>query len=131
MAGNKTAVLWHYFMRLQQEQLAENNAKHEYVPMLDNNNNIIHDDDEPLPLSRGVSGLPMEQTPALVGAKHGTITCPDGTNMDRLAYWNEPQGELDVSFVSPFAPQTQSSTKLKDRRYVTFEPDRGGWNNIR
>ena len=130
LAGNKTALLWHYFMRLQQEQLAENIAKHEYVPMVDNN--VIHDADEPLPLSRGVSGLPIEQTPALVGAKHGTITCPDGTTMDRLAYWNEPQGELDVSFVSPFAPtQSSSSESKKERRYVTFEPDRGGWNNIR
>ena len=77
------------------------------------------------PLARGVSGLPMSQTPALIGAKHGSIQC-DNENYDDLAYWNDPQGDLDVDFVSPFA-----SSDTSEKRYITFEPDRGGWNNIR
>ncbi|KAL7459060.1 hypothetical protein ACHAWC_010805 [Mediolabrus comicus] len=78
-----------------------------------------------LPLARGVAGLPMSQTPALIGAKHGSIQC-GGQNFDDLAYWNDPQGELDTNFVSPFAP-----TDKNEKKYITFEPDRGGWNNIR
>jgi hypothetical protein len=117
LSGNKTLLARHYFEGQQQHQLAEDNAKHQYVSMNHNK----------LPLSRGVSGLPLKKTPALVGAQHGSIHCKEhNMDMDQLAYWNDHQGDLDVSFVSPFA--TESNEK---RRYVTFEPDRGGWNNIR
>lgn len=95
---------------------------------ISNDNAIISQstiDHSSLPLARGVAGLPMSQTPALKGAKHGSIQC-DNENYDDLAYWNDPQGELDVDFVSPFASSDTSETK-----YITFEPDRGGWNNIR
>lgn len=44
-----------------------------------------------------------------------------------LAYWNEPQGKRDEEFVSPFKV-SESPGKTK---YLTFEPDGGGWNNIR
>lgn len=91
----------------------------------DNANLQSNTDDHSMPLARGVAGLPMSQTPALVGAKHGTIQC-DSENYDDLAYWNDPQGEPDIAFVSPFASSDTSET-----RYITFEPDRGGWNNIR
>ena len=83
-----------------------------------------------LPLARGSSGLPMSVTPALIGAKHGSITCKSDSGdfkLDELAYWNEP-GPYDTGFQSPFAPQQDAQSS---RRYVTFEPDRGGWNNIR
>lgn len=53
-----------------------------------------------LPLARGVAGRPMEQTPALVGARRGHIECD--VNVDSLAYWNDPQGDRDVHFSSPF-----------------------------
>jgi hypothetical protein len=76
-------------------------------------------------LARGVSGLPMDQTPALVGASRGHIECD--VDVDQLVYWNDPQGERDNNFKSPFAkPSSFGKTK-----YITFEPDRGGWNNIR
>eukprot|EP00574_Skeletonema_japonicum_P000644 CAMPEP_0201741772 /NCGR_PEP_ID=MMETSP0593-20130828/46982_1 /ASSEMBLY_ACC=CAM_ASM_000672 /TAXON_ID=267983 /ORGANISM="Skeletonema japonicum, Strain CCMP2506" /LENGTH=594 /DNA_ID=CAMNT_0048236111 /DNA_START=117 /DNA_END=1902 /DNA_ORIENTATION=+ len=94
----------------------------------DSSDNVIlqsNTDDRSMPLARGVAGLPMSQTPALIGAKHGSIQC-DNENYDDLAYWNDPQGERDVDFVSPFASSDTSET-----RYITFEPDRGGWNNIR
>ncbi len=74
-------------------------------------------------MARGVSGLPMDQTPALIGAKRGHITCD--ADVDQLAYWNEPQGTQDIEFKSPFAKPTEKT------KYITFEPDRGGWNNIR
>jgi hypothetical protein len=90
----------------------------------ENNENVRSNTDNHLPLSRGVSGLPLSQTPALIGAKHGTIQCDE--NFDELAYWNDPQGDLDVDFVSPFTPSDTT-----EKRYITFEPDRGGWNNIR
>ena len=72
-------------------------------------------------LARGVSGLPMSKTPALVGAKPGHVDCD--VDVDDIVYWNDPQGERDRNFVSPFA--------TPEEHYLTFEPDRGGWNNIR
>ena len=51
-------------------------------------------------LARGLSGLPMSETPALVGGERGHIECD--TDVDRLAYWNDPQGQRDVDFKSPF-----------------------------
>jgi hypothetical protein len=75
-------------------------------------------------LARGVAGLPMSQTPALIGASRGHIECD--TNVDELVYWNAPQGTRDLEFVSPFIGKHSETTK-----YLTFEPDRGGWNNIR
>ena len=78
----------------------------------------------PLTLNRGVSGLPLSQTPALIGAQRGKIHCD--VQVDHLAYWNEPVGDFDVAFVSPFASTTETKNK-----YVTFENDPGGWNNIR
>jgi len=75
-------------------------------------------------LARGISGRPMESTPALIGAKHGRVTCE--TNVDSLAYWNEPQGTRDATFISPFGDGPRSKAK-----YLAFTPDKGGFNNIR
>ncbi len=72
-------------------------------------------------LARGVSGLPMSQTPALYGAQPGHIDCD--VDVGDIAYWNDPQGDRDRNFVSPFATPAE--------HYLTFEPDMGGWNNIR
>jgi hypothetical protein len=77
-------------------------------------------------LARGVAGLPMSQTPALEGAKWGHIECD--VNVDDYAYWNDPQGKRDQNFESPFAKLADDEHK---QRYLTFEPDPGGWNNIR
>mmetsp|Transcript_14604 Transcript_14604/g.35538 ORF Transcript_14604/g.35538 Transcript_14604/m.35538 type:complete len:1188 (+) Transcript_14604:120-3683(+) len=79
-------------------------------------------------LARGVAGLPMSQTPALVGASPGHIDC-DTEDVDDMAYWNDPQGTLDQNFQSPFGkPDDDDPSKT---RYITFQPDPGGWNNIR
>ena len=77
-------------------------------------------------LARGVAGLPMSETPALEGAKWGHVECD--VDVDDYIYWNDPQGKRDQNFQSPFAEQSDLRQK---RRYLTFEPDPGGWNNIR
>ncbi len=80
---------------------------------------------EPFPrpnhLSRGLSGLSMEKTPALVGASRGKISCD--VDVDSLVYWNDPQGKRDREFVSPF--------RSDKRQYITFWQDGGRFNNIR
>eukprot|EP00986_Skeletonema_menzelii_P015195 scaffold11248_cov145-Skeletonema_menzelii.AAC.3 len=78
-------------------------------------------------LARGHSGLPMDQTPALIGAKRGSIQCDSDTDVSSLAYWNDPQGSRDEAFVSPF----RVSSSAGKSKYLTFEFDHGGFNNIR
>jgi hypothetical protein len=75
------------------------------------------------PLSRGVAGRPIAETPALIGGSRAAIECD--TNVDSLAYWNDPPGSRDQNFISPFHPRGE------DEKYITFTTDRGGWNNIR
>ncbi|KAL7551192.1 hypothetical protein ACHAWF_014388 [Thalassiosira exigua] len=75
----------------------------------------------PTHLARGVSGLPMSETPALVGASRGKIACD--INVDSLAYWNDPQGSRDIDFVSPY--------RREPTAYITFWQDAGRFNNIR
>uniref|UniRef100_A0A7S1FL83 Uncharacterized protein n=1 Tax=Corethron hystrix TaxID=216773 RepID=A0A7S1FL83_9STRA len=70
------------------------------------------------PVARGYSGLPLEQTPAVVGAERGHINCE--IDVDKLAYWNDPRGKRDAEFVSEYrVPEGET-------RYITFEPDSGG-----
>jgi hypothetical protein len=71
---------------------------------------------------RGISGRPSSQTPAVADASRGHIVCD--VNVDSLAYWNDPQGERDQEFSSPFLAKG-------DEKYISFTSDRGGWNNIR
>ena len=99
---------------------------------------------------RGVAGRPTSETPALVGAKRGHIDCD--VNVDSLAYWNDPQGERDISFESPFSSKVCSlccrfafvewahcfdwvffalRSLQGDEKYISFTIDRGGWNNVR
>ena len=73
-------------------------------------------------MARGVSGRPLNATPALIGGSRGHIECD--VNVDSLAYWNNPQGKRDVSFKSPFGIKGET-------KYLSFSPDRGGWNNVR
>jgi len=63
--------------------------------------------DDSSTLARGVSGLPMSETPALIGAKRGHINCD--VDVDRLAYWNI-QGESDTEFKSPFIGEPSVSS---------------------
>jgi hypothetical protein len=74
-------------------------------------------------LGRGLAGLPLAQTPALLGAKRGTFVCDADVDVEKMAYWNQPQGLRDREF--------QTSFRASEEKFLTFEPDCGGWNNIR
>ena len=79
----------------------------------------------PIHLDRGFSGLPLEKTPALIGASRGSIRCD--VDVSNLVYWNEPQGMRDMDFVSPF----HQPASIGKTQYVTFWQDPGRFNNIR
>ncbi len=105
----------------------------------------------PIPLdrtARGFSGLPSDQTPALDGARRGHIHCNDtlpaveAVLSSMLAFWNDPPGLRDRDagspnvephpFVAPpLSREEAKNPKQSRRRYLTFEPDTGGWNNLR
>lgn len=78
------------------------------------------------PVARGVAGRPMDQTPALQGARRAHIDCD--IPVDALAYWNDPVGERDLHYTTPFRSKNLSPGQIQ---YITFTPDRGGWNNVR
>jgi hypothetical protein len=90
-------------------------------------------------VARGVAGrLPLDKTPAVIGSQRAHIeNCP--ISVDSLAYWNDPVGTSDRAFVTPFfASSSLSAVKMtteekgqQRRKYITFAPDRGGWNNVR
>ncbi len=75
-------------------------------------------------LSRGLAGRPMSETPALLGAFKGHVTCDVNVD-DSVVYWNEPQGHRDNAFKTPFSVDSGKP------KYLAFSPDGGGFNNIR
>lgn len=90
--------------------------------------NIKSENHQSRELARGLAGLPLSETPALIGGSRGHIQCE--VDVDELVYWNDPQGTRDVNFQSPFTGKSHGDEEQKTK-YLTFEPDRGGWNNIR
>jgi hypothetical protein len=52
----------------------------------------------------------MSETPALEGARRAHIECE--INVDSLAYWNDPTGEKDQNFVSPFETQVSRAVQF-------------------
>lgn len=77
------------------------------------------------PVARGLAGRPLSETPAVKGARRAHISDCE-INVDSLAYWNDPVGTYDLNFQSPFAKHSE-----EEEQYITFSPDRGGWNNVR
>lgn len=69
------------------------------------------------------------------GEEHrlGGLTCKayggpdDETAVKEMVYWSDIPS--DSKFVSPF--KKNNDAKGGTRQYMTFEPDGGGWNNIR
>jgi hypothetical protein len=47
-----------------------------------------------------------------------------------VRFWNYYLSPQDC-YESPLRPLTKDKTPYEDMKYVVFEPDRGGWNNIR
>lgn len=68
------------------------------------------------------------------GSARGTVRC-DVDVSSFMSYWDDPLSDADRLFRSPFLenPLTldELNTKPKERRYLSFEPDPGGFNNIR
>jgi hypothetical protein len=58
----------------------------------------------------------------------------DCAHSSLVSYWRE-ETEQDKKYVSPFSVTTNSQKYFKGNKlttkYITFEPDAGGWNNIR
>lgn len=74
----------------------------------------------------------LEQPPPPVSNSLPQSEIPDATpvgtecpRIDRLQYWKTQRSAADLNFIPPL-----SSVGPVDK-YVTFEPDVGGWNNIR
>jgi hypothetical protein len=57
--------------------------------------------------------------------RHAQLKCEGGDGTEQaLVYWHQPS-PADDAWESPWRPADGS------RQYVTFEPDNGGWNNVR
>lgn len=54
-------------------------------------------------------------------------TCP---LYNYVRFWNRRFSPADC-YESPLRPKTREKTPYKDMKYVVFQPDGGGWNNIR
>ena len=113
----------------------------------DKNNNVEEEDEEDEPPERVGK---QQQRPQQIGGgggttasdgggdevKLGTLSCdkyggPGNDAAQELVYWNEI--ESDSHYVSPFRikQKKEEEGQQPQKRYLTFEPDGGGWNNIR
>ena len=63
------------------------------------------------------------------GSERGRIKCDEDIS-NLVSYWNDPRSDADRQFQSPFQ-NAAYTTKPNRTRYLSFEPDPGGWNNIR
>mmetsp|Transcript_34475 Transcript_34475/g.72665 ORF Transcript_34475/g.72665 Transcript_34475/m.72665 type:complete len:587 (-) Transcript_34475:3476-5236(-) len=65
------------------------------------------------------------------GSERGRVKC-DQDISHLVSYWNDPRSDVDLTFESPFLePPSDYKRDTERRRYLSFEPDLGGWNNIR
>jgi len=136
----KAVQLW----RSEDSEESENAGSHEEKESsLDgNDNNNSENNNVSLPSYNPISprikpALSSSDFPSLEGAVPGVLSCKDegypdvsAQNSDNLlVYWNEPQGTYDYEYTSPFDHGKGEDGKPK--KYITFEGDQGGWNNIR
>ncbi|KAL7544286.1 hypothetical protein ACHAWF_007679 [Thalassiosira exigua] len=49
--------------------------------------------------------------------------------VDSMVFWSDVPSDAD--YLSPMHPLRDPNTDDNEERYLTFEPDHGGWNNIR
>jgi hypothetical protein len=84
----------------------------------------IQQQNEPHPiiLQRPKPVSVLKPTPAPEAIDRLDSTCP---RVDRVTYWKKEASAKDLNFVPHLSALGPSE------KYVTFEPDEGGWNNIR
>lgn len=70
------------------------------------------------------------------GSARGVVNCDvDVTQL--VSYWDDPLSDVDRMWSSPFLEKSLTTTDKrnanpkKEKRFLSFEPDLGGWNNIR
>lgn len=89
---------------------------------------LVADNQQKKPLSSELAGLRCED--------HGGPSDP--SLAAEMVYWEDIPA--DSEWISPFHPIRTSSTQGQggvsggqqwEEKYLTFEPDKGGWNNIR
>lgn len=82
---------------------------------------VEEDDGEAMPKAMD----PKEASQRGVVAKKGSLTC-NGEQVDsEIIYWKDVPG--DIEFESPITPHHG----IHHDRYISFEYDNGGWNNVR
>ena len=100
---------------------------------------VTASDDHSSSSSMMSSKLPQPLPGRGLGSSRGHVSCDvDITNL--VSYWNDPRSTADREFQSPFSTvilneqhpsNKEQQQQQQPQRYLSFEPDRGGWNNIR
>jgi GDP-fucose protein O-fucosyltransferase len=87
-----------------------------------------HQDEEEYSNQQAAEAAPPPSLAKLSCEKYGG---PADEFAQEMVYWQDIPS--DTQYVSPFHPlrKAAGSGAVKRRRYMTFEPDGGGWNNIR
>lgn len=76
-------------------------------------------------MDKVIAAPPKDDTPsALAGLNCDAFGGPSREQAQEMVYWSDIPS--DSRYVSPFHEK-----RSQYRRYLTFEPDGGGWNNIR
>jgi hypothetical protein len=96
--------------------------------------NLPHHEPIPIPTRPSLTDKPLAPvevlSPALEITRPSVTTAtptegPECPNIDRLEYWKKKASPKDLAYVPPLKKVGPSP------KYVSFEPDVGGWNNIR
>jgi hypothetical protein len=78
--------------------------------------------EEETPEARHADSTPTESRH---GAKRGKLVCNGEDTPSEVIYWREVPGDLE--YEAPTTPHHADH----DKKYLTFEYDLGGWNNVR
>lgn len=93
--------------------------------------NQQHEQSDPVPPQKGQQQNQQQKQSHPVAhlncADHGGPTDPK--IVDEMVFWSDIP--TDSTYLSPMHPLRDPRTPDDVERYLTFEPDHGGWNNIR